>query len=130
MKRPTMRVHRNLFSLRNKAIPPWSYYAANSKHTQGAYSLVLDNVTIKQPSGKKFIACVENGAKRSVFTWFRGECVEMNPTGVEIPPTAERIFFNPKKQDLYFHTSDGTRVDHMSRVWLTPEGECWALGTR
>ena len=128
-----MRVHRNLNSIRDPRIKPWSFYSKDKIHAQSAVSVILKDATIKQGSGEGFIACVERGEKRKVFAWFWGECVELNPTGIlsEIPPTATRIFFNPKdRRDLYFHTSDGTRVDHMSRVWLTAEGECWALGTR
>jgi len=128
MKRPH-KLYRNLKPHVNKQGLRWSYKLLQpGKTANHAVSITAYDIKIKQPSGKAFENCLAGGY-REVFTWFRAERIEVNEAQT-IPPEAVRIFFNPKKQDRYFHTSDGTRVDHMSRVWLTPEGECWALGTR
>ena len=119
--------HRNLNAKSDRET--WSFYDRSIKplRTQPASALVLQNVTIKQPSGKKFEATMR-GEKRAVFTWFRAESLETrkNYQLIPIPDDAVRIRFNPRNGDRFFHV-DGKRVDAMRTVYLLSTGECFAI---
>jgi hypothetical protein len=119
--------HRNLNA--KSDLETWSFYdlSIKPKRTQPASALILQNVTIKQPSGKKFLACVDEGKKRSVFTWFRAESLETRKKYqlVTIPEDAARVRFNPRNGDRFFHV-DGRRIDAMKTVYLLSTGECFA----
>ena len=120
--------HRNLNAKSDRET--WSFYdlSITPKRTQPASALILQSVTIKQPSGKKFLACVDEGKKRSVFTWFRAESLETRKKYqlVTIPKNAVRIRFNPRNGDRFFHI-DGKRIDAMETVYLLSTGECFAI---
>ena len=122
--------HRNLNAKSDSAT--WSFYdlSIKPKRTQPASALILQSVTIKQPSArnKKFLACVDEGKKRSVFTWFKAESLEVleNSDSLEIPANAVRVRFNPRNGDRFFHV-DGRRVDAMQTVYLLSTGECFAI---
>jgi len=116
------RAHRNLNSTIGDG-RAWSYYGPGSKRVQHTGSMVLDNVTVKQPSGKAFQVTLAGG-HRAVFTWFKSDSIRVNTT--EQPPVnAVRVRFNPRNGDRFFHI-DGKRVDYMRRVWLTADGESYA----
>jgi len=116
------RAHRNLHSKPDDG-RAWSYYGPGSKHVQHTGAMILDNVTVKQPSGKAFNRTMAGG-KRAVFTWFKSDSVHIGTT--EHPPAnAVRVRFNPRNGDRFFHI-DGKRVDYMRRVWLTAGGESYA----
>ena len=120
--------HRNLNAKSDRET--WSFYdlSITPKRTQPASALILQSVTIKQPSGKKFLACVDEGKKRSVFTWFRAESLETRKKYqlVTIPENAVRVRFNPRNGDRFFH-ADGKRIDAMRTVYLLSTGECYAI---
>jgi len=120
--------HRNLNAKSDRET--WSFYdlSIKPKRTQPASVLILQNVTVKQPSGQKFLACVDEGKKRSVFTWFRAESLEIleSSENLQIPANALRVRFNPRNGDRFFHV-DGRRVDAMQTVYLLSTGECYAI---
>ena len=119
--------HRNLNAKSDRET--WSYYDKSilPLRTQPASALILQDVTVKQPSGKKFLACVDEGKKRSVFTWFRAESLEIldSSDSLPIPANAVRVRFNPRNGDRFFH-ANGERVDAMRTVYLLSTGECYA----
>ena len=88
----------------------------------------MHDVTVKQPSGKKFLACVDEGKKRAVFTWFKSEnLVQLDSSeSTQIPANAVRVRFNPRNGDRFFHV-DGRRIDAMKTVYLLSTGECFAI---
>ena len=120
--------HRNLNAKSDRET--WSFYDRSilPHRVQPASALILQNVTVKQPSGKKFLACVDEGKKRSVFTWFRAESLETRKKYqlVTIPANAVRVRFNPRNGDRFFH-ANGERVDAMRTVYLLSTGECYAI---
>ena len=120
--------HRNLNAKSDSAT--WSFYdlSIKPKRTQPASALILQSVTVKQPSGKKFLACVDEGKKRSVFTWFKSESLEVLESSdcLPIPANAVRVRFNPRNGDRFFH-ANGERVDAMRTVYLLSTGECYAI---
>ena len=116
MKQTTF--HRNL----NAKETAWSYNEGNGAIQVS--SLYAENVSIKQPSGKKFIACLNGTGNRAVFAWFR--CLKVILDSVELPDNAQRVNFNPKNGDRFFHIN-GKRVDRLSRVWCLPNGQCYAI---
>jgi hypothetical protein len=111
--------HRNLNGGEHK----WSV-VVNGKATK-CFSVYACDVTVKQPSGKKFDSCIAGG-KRGVFAWFKSESVQPDFQS-EIPSSALRVFFNPKKGDTFFKTSDGVRLDYAAQIWCTTSGECYAV---
>lgn len=111
--------HRNLNAKNGNM---WSY-VQSGKSTQ-AKTLHAVDVLIKQPSGKKFDACL-NGSKRAVFAWFKAQSVDVN-LPVEIPSNAVRVRFNPKNGDKFFHVN-GERVESLREVFLNAAGECWGV---
>ena len=119
--------HRNLNAKSDRET--WSFYdlSIKPKRTQPASVLILQNVTVKQPSGSKFLACVDEGKKRSVFTWFKSESLEVLESSdcLQIPEDAVRVRFNPRNGDRFFH-ANGERVDAMRTVYLLSTGECFA----
>ena len=112
--------HRNLNA---KGGNKWSFKANGGSATQ-AQTLVASDVTIKQPSGKKFEHCLQGG-KRGVFAWFKTTSLEINAP-CDVPPHAKRVRFNPKRGDKYF-MMDGERVDFLAQAWMTASGECYAI---
>ena len=120
--------HRNLNAKSSNAT--WSFYDRSilPHRVQPASALILQNVTVKQPSGKKFLACVDEGKKRSVFTWFKSESLEVLESSdcLPIPANAVRVRFNPRNGDRFFH-ANGERVDAMQTVYLLSTGECFAI---
>ena len=134
--------HRNLNAKNGNA---WSY-VVDGKATQ-AKSIFAQFVTVKQPSGKKFEACL-TGGNRGVFAWLKSNEVWANGKRVghepkhnfqrvaaqvwddytpDIPDNAVRIRFNPKNGQKFFQTEDGAKVDSMTQVWCKENGECWAI---
>lgn len=111
--------HRNLSATGGNA---WSF-VANGKATQAA-TIYAEGVTVKQPSGKKFDACLAGG-KRGVFAWFKSNDVRPNENP-PMPDNAVRIRFNPKNGDKFFHANGG-RVDAIGAVWCLENGECWGV---
>ena len=101
----------------------WSLYT-NGSAFEHAISIYSTNVTIKQPSGKAFLNCL-NGGGRSVFALFKSNNINTDKLP-PIPKNAKRINFNPKSGDKYFHIL-GERVDFIKEVWLTKEGECYGI---
>jgi len=113
--------HRNLNA---KGKNRWSYNPGNGQiQCECVYS---KNTGTKQPSGKKFKACLL-GAKRSVFAWFKADAVLVNEDVPPVPANAVRIRFNPKLGQTCFQTNDGTRVDFMHEAWGLNNEECWAI---
>ena len=110
--------HRNLNA---KDGNMWSFNVGQGA-TQAREIYAVD-VSIKQPSGKKFEQCLQ-GAKRAVFAWFKTS--QISTTCPPLPVNAIRIRFNPKNGDKFFHV-DGKRVDHMRQVWAMNDGTCWAI---
>ena len=117
----TLTWHRNLSATNGNR---WSFNAGNgATQCQTIYSA---NTTAKQPSGKKFDACLAGG-NRAVFAWFKTASVLVNENVPEIPADAVQIRFNPKVGQRYFQTNDGVRVDFMRQVWGKADGTCWAI---
>lgn len=112
--------HRNLSGTNGNA---WSF-VFNGKATQ-AKTIYATDVSVKQPSGKKF-AVTLGGGKRSVYAWFRADDIDTN-VARDISPDAVRIRFNPKLGQTYFQTNEGERVDFMHQVWCLENGECFAV---
>jgi hypothetical protein len=125
----TITFHRNLNATRGNA---WSVKDPNvnqGKPQQMGW-VTAENVTIKQPSGKKFNDCLEGG-NRSVFAWFKTKTIFYCEPGYlygvrydNLKP--QRVRFNPKAGDTCFHI-DGKRVDKLRKVWCLPNGECWGI---
>ena len=119
--------HRNLNAKSISAT--WSYYDRSilPHRVQPASALILQSVTIKQPSGKKFQTTLRGG-KRSVYAWFKSEnLVPLDSSdSPKIPANAVRVRFNPRNGDRFFHV-DGRRVDAMQTVYLLSTGECFAI---
>ena len=119
--------HRNLNAKSNRET--WSFYDRSilPHRVQPASALILQNVTVKQPSGKKFQATLRGG-KRSVYAWFKSESLEVLESSdcLEIPEDAVRVRFNPRNGDRFFH-ANGERVDAMQTVYLLSTGECYAI---
>ena len=119
--------HRNLNAKSSNAT--WSFYdlGIKPKRTQPASALILQTVTVKQPSGKKFQATLRGG-KRSVYAWFKSESLEVLESSdcLPIPANAVRVRFNPRNGDRFFH-ANGERVDAMRTVYLLSTGECYAI---
>ena len=120
--------HRNLNAKDSSST--WSFYNRSilPHRVESASAIIMQNVTVKQPSGKKFLDCVDNGKKRAVFTWFKSEnLVQLDSSeSTQIPANAVRVRFNPRNGDRFFHV-DGRRVDAMKTVYLLPTGECFAI---
>ena len=120
--------HRNLNAKDSSST--WSFYNRSilPHRVESASAIIMQNVTVKQPSGKKFLACVDEGKKRAVFTWFKSEnLVQLDSSeSTQIPANAVRVRFNPRNGDRFFHV-DGRRVDAMKTVYLLPTGECFAI---
>ena len=113
--------HRNLNAKHGNA---WSYNVGNgATQAQIVYS---QNTTAKQPSGKKFDACLLGG-KRGVFAWFKCASVLVNESAPPLPANAVQIRFNPQAGQKYFQTNDGVRVDFMRESWGMADGTCWAI---
>ena len=103
-----------------------------STRTQGragvlkCVSAIAENVVIKQPSGKVFETCL-NGGHRAIFAWFKVQETDLEiDVEFEIPTNAQRVRFNPKNGDRFFHI-DGERVDSLSVAFFTGNGECWGI---
>ena len=111
--------HRNLNATNGNA---WSF-VFNGKATQ-AKTIYACNVSVKQPSGKKFDAVIAGTGNRSVFAWFRSGNVSPNDA-TPVSADAVRIRFNPKNGDKFFHV-DGKRIDSMRQVWCLEDGTCYA----
>ena len=124
----TITFHRNLNATNGNA---WTY-KPNGYAVQ-ATTLVAHNVTIKQPSGKSFEQCL-NGGSRSVFAWFKTKSITAD-CPIELPPTAKRIRFNPKRGDKCFHIACGCadgcntrkRIDNLKTVYCLSNGECYGI---
>ena len=129
-------IHRNL----NRG--GWTIKESSSAPAKPVSSAIARGITVKQPSGKKFTACRQDGAKRAVFAWFK--CGEISPLAEEHEITERRtvlyfirlsgnsedvklyrVRFNPKTDDC-FHI-DGERVDTLSLAVFLPNGECWGV---
>ena len=115
--------HRNL---NGKDGAAWSIVAPSEDGKRKASAVATcyaETVKVKQPSGVKFERCLA-GAKRAVFAWFKAAEVEqLTPP---LASDAQRVRFNPKAGDTFFHI-DGQRVDSLSQVWCLENGECWAV---
>ena len=120
--------HRNLNAKDSSST--WSFYNRSilPHRVESASAIIMQNVTVKQPSGKKFLDCVDNGKKRAVFTWFKSEnLVPLDSSdSPKIPANAVRVRFNPRNGDRFFHV-DGRRIDAMKTVYLLSTGECFAV---
>ena len=120
--------HRNLNAKDSSST--WSFYNRSilPHRVESASAIIMHDVTVKQPSGKKFLDCVDNGKKRAVFTWFKSEnLVQLDSSeSTQIPANAVRVRFNPRNGDRFFHV-DGRRVDAMQTVYLLSTGECFAV---
>ena len=119
--------HRNLNARDSHST--WSFYDRSilPHRVTPASGLILQNVTVKQPSGRKFEATMR-GEKRAVFTWFKSESLEVleSSDSLPIPANAVRVRFNPRNGDRFFHV-DGQRIDAMKTVFLLSTGECFAI---
>ena len=114
--------HRNLNATGGNA---WSFNAGTgATQCKAIYSA---NTTAKQPSGKKFDACIAGTGSRSVFAWFKADAIAVNENVPAIPADAVQIRFNPKNGQRFFQTNDGVRVDFMRQVWGKADGTCWAI---
>ena len=110
-------IHRNL----NRG--GWTIKESSNAPAKPVSAAIARGITIKQPSGKKFTACRQDGAKRAVFAWFKCETVsELSQVDM---PGVKRVRFNPKTDD-FFHI-DGERVDTLSLAIFLPNGECWGV---
>ena len=116
------KIYRNL-NIGKKSNNRWSISKKDNR-VKHAISIYSTNVTIKQPSGKAFLNCL-NGGGRSVFAWFKSNNINTDKLQ-PIPKNAKRINFNPKSGDKYFHIL-GEQVDFIKEVWLTKEGECYGI---
>ena len=131
-------IHRNL----NRG--GWTIKESSNAPAKPVSSAIARGITVKQPSGKKFTACRQHGAKRAVFAWFKCETVSElsldTPLDGFVPPGAtrtwrqwspahkpapKRVRFNPKTDD-FFHI-EGERVDTLSLAIFLPNGECWGV---
>ena len=102
--------HRNLNS------GAWSYIPPKSKTSSCTNACLLD-VDFRHPStgNKAFVKCLAGGS-RSVFAWFKAQSVMCGICDESlVPETAERIYFNPKKGDRFFHVlreNQQVKIDH------------------
>tara|TARA_R100001594_G_scaffold6095_2_gene17877 strand:- start:4262 stop:4615 length:354 start_codon:yes stop_codon:yes gene_type:complete len=96
----------------------------NGEPVNRAICIYAENVSIKQPSGKKFEQCLA-GAKRAVFAWFKAENATVNNIPA-LPAEAVRINFNPKNNDKYFHVA-GVKVDFLKQCYLLDDGTAWGV---
>ena len=103
----------------------WSMKTSQGRVEQ-IESAYLQSVRIHQPnlSSKKVQLTRYQGGKRSVFAWFWSNRYQVGSLP-PIPQSAQRVRYNPREDD-WFHIN-GSRVDRLSQVWLTPSGECWAI---
>lgn len=124
----TITFHRNLNATHGNA---WTFIKDGT--TTQATTLIAHNVTIKQPSGKKFLHCL-NGGKRGVFAWFKTKDITAD-CPVELPHNAKRIRFNPKRGDKCFHIACGCadgcntrkRIDNLKTVYCLSDGTCYGI---
>ena len=112
--------HRNLNATKGRK---WSFKVNSGKTTQALF-IHAKNVSIKQPSGKKFEQCLAGG-KRSVFAWFKTEEISID-CPVAIPAHAKRVNFNPKEGACFFSIA-GEKVDFLKEVFCDEKGKCWAV---
>ena len=121
---PTITFHRSLNATNGNA---WTY-KPNGYAIQ-ATTLVAHNVTIKQPSGKKFEQCL-TGGNRSVFAWFKTKSITADIDNKVLINSATREFrrirFNPKQGDKFFHIN-GKRVDNLKTVYCLSDGRCFGI---
>jgi len=96
----------------------------NTQPVDHAECIYAENVTIKQPSGKKFNQCLAGG-NRAVFAWFKSDnAITDNIPG--LPANAVRINFNPKNGDQWFHVA-GVKVDFIKKCYLLNDGTAWGV---
>ena len=84
--------HRNL----NGGDHKWSVVVSGKANK--CFSIYACDVTVKQPSGKKFDSCIAGG-KRGVFAWFKSESVQPD-FQPDIPSNALRVFLTRKRAIL------------------------------
>lgn len=120
----TITFHRNLNATHGNA---WTFIQDGT--TTQATTLVAHNVTIKQPSGKKFLHCL-NGGKRGVFAWFKTKSIIADIDNKVLINSATREFrrirFNPKNGDMFFHIN-GKRIDNLKTVYCLSDGTCYGI---
>ena len=120
----TIKFYRNLNGTCGR---PWSYKPHGV--VVHATTLVAYNVTIKQPSGKKFLHCL-NGGKRGVFAWFKTTDITADIPNDTLINSAtsefKQIRFNPKNGQRFF-TIDGQRVDNLKTVYCLSDGRCFGI---
>ena len=96
----------------------------NSQPVNRATCIYAENVTIKQPSGKKFNQCLAGG-NRAVFAWFKSDNA-ITDNIPDLPANAVRINFNPKNGDQWFHVA-GVKVDFIKQCYLLNDGTAWGV---
>ena len=120
----TITFHRNLNATNGNA---WTFIQDGT--TTQCITLVAHNVTIKQPSGKKFLHCL-NGGKRGVFAWFKTTDITADIPNDTLINSAtsefKQIRFNPKNGQRFF-TIDGQRVDNLKTVYCLSDGRCFGI---
>ena len=149
MKKPTYKFWYNL----NKK--QWSYQEPKEP-VDNCITAILEDVTLKHPSitNKQFLRAVENYSKafekevkalggdysaelkktvgRKVFAFYKAVSIRINPKpkALTLPSDAERIYFNPKAGDTYFHfrrNGKKFKVDHLSKVYALANGETYGV---
>ena len=129
MKRPH-KLYRNLQSHVNKQGLRWSYKLLPHKigdTASHAVNITAYDVKMKHPSlkSKVFVKCL-GGGHREVFAYFLAERIEVNEPQT-IPPEAVRIHFNPRRQERFFQTRDGVKIDFLKVAYLDSDGQCWGI---
>ena len=124
----TITFHRNLNATNGNR---WSY--KHKGNTIQARVIIAHNVTIKQPSGQAFEQCL-TGGHRSVFAWFKTKDITTD-CHIELPPTAKRIRFNPRRGETVFsiecQCAEGCntykRIDNLKTVYCLSDGTCYGI---
>jgi hypothetical protein len=122
------RVHRNLHSLKkgSKSLP-WSYYQTSGEKVRGAYALMLENVTPKNPSGQAALACLNGTGHRAVFAWLRCERLTVyKDFSLAGKSKLARLSLDPtsRGRDRFFHVN-GREYTGSARVYLCPDGSAY-----
>ena len=132
------RAHRNLHSLKpGSSALPWSYYLKAGDRVRGADYLMLQGVTPKHPSGKKFEACHAGTGNRSVFAWLKCERLQVGaparaPEFMRMlqrhidAGTLARLSLDPTSagRNRFFHVG-GQKYMGSERVYLCPDGSAY-----
>ena len=89
-------------------------------------SAICYGLTVGGLTSGGFEACVsapKGQGRRRVFAWFRCDRIDLKAQAIDLTGW-ERVYFNPKdRNDKFFHTSDGARVESACEAVFSSNGE-------